>query len=219
MSRAQGAINAPAFDQAFLEDFETLLQWRRDVRHFRRDPVPSDLIERLLSLARYSPSVGLSEPWRFVLVETPSRRDLVRRSFAACNEHALQGYDGDQAKLYASLKLSGLDDAPVHLAVFAESDPEQGAGLGRATMPETLCYSVVSAIQTLWLAARAHGLGLGWVSILDPAEVAQACDAPTSWKLVAYLCIGYPDQSADTPELQRMGWEKRQSAKTKIYRV
>ena len=210
---------APPFDEDFRARFETLLAWRRDVRRFRRDALPDGMVEHLLTLAARAPSVGLSEPWRFVLIESEDRREIVRASFRRCNEAALAGYEGEKAKLYAGLKLSGLEAAPVHLAVFAEEDPEQGAGLGRRTMPETVRYSVVAAIQTLWLAARAYGIGLGWVSILEPDAVAEAADAADDWRLVGYLCLGYPERETKTPELEQAGWEERRAAATRIFRV
>ena len=128
---------------------------------------PQGTIERLIGIACLSPSVGLSEPWRFVIVEDEARRALIRQCFEACNKDALEMQTPDRAALYARLKLAGLDDAPCQLAVFSDRSTAQGAGLGRLTMPETLDYSVVNAVHTLWLAARAEGIGLGWVSILD----------------------------------------------------
>lgn len=210
---------APAFDADFRARFAALLAWRRDVRRFRPDPLPDGLIEHLLTLAGRAPSVGLSEPWRFVLVESAERREIVRASFRRCNKAALAGYSGERAATYARLKLSGLETAPVHLAAFAQTEPEQGAGLGRQTMPETVRYSVVAALQTLWLAARAHGVGMGWLSILEPEEVARAADAPADWTLVGYLCLGYPEEDSATPELEDAGWEERRAAAARIYRV
>jgi 5,6-dimethylbenzimidazole synthase len=166
------------------------------------------LLNGLLEVACLAPSVGLSQPWRFVTVDEPGRRAAIRDNFLACNAQALAS-QADRAGDYARLKLAGLDHAPCHLAVFAEPEPEQGGGLGRQTMPETTAYSAVLAIHTLWLAARAEGLGLGWVSILDPARVIQAIEAPTTWRLIAYLCLGYPGTEDDTPELERTGWEWR----------
>jgi 5,6-dimethylbenzimidazole synthase len=166
------------------------------------------MLGRLLDLADLAPSVGLSQPWRFVIVTDPARRAAVRESFAACNAAALAARDAD-AGIYARLKLAGLDEAPCHLAVFAEPDPAQGRGLGRATMPETIAYSAVMAVHTLWLAARAEGLGLGWVSILDPASVVRALDVPQDWIFIGYFCLGVPSEVSDTPELERRGWEKR----------
>jgi 5,6-dimethylbenzimidazole synthase len=179
------------------------------VRRFRPDPVDPALLDSLLAAASLAPSVGLSEPWRFVIVEDPARRAAVRASFLHCNAAALAAQPTSRASLYARLKLAGLDEAPCHLAAFAEPDPAQGHGLGRATMPETTLFSTVIAVHTLWLAARAAGLGLGWVSILDPAAVTAALDVPGDWVLVAYLCLGVPQGEADTPALQDAGWERR----------
>ena len=164
---------APAFDEGFRERLRALLRWRRDVRRFRRDPLPSDAVERLIEIACLAPSVGLSQPWRFVLVDEPGRRAAIRADFAAANAAALAAQAPERAARYARLKLAGLDEAPCHLAVFADPDTEQGHGLGRRTMPEMIEYSAVAAVHTLWLAARAEGIGMGWVSILDPRAVAR----------------------------------------------
>ena len=199
------------FDDAFRGELAELFRWRRDVRRFRTDPLPPGVIEALIDAATLSPSVGLSEPWRWVLVEDPARRARVRASYEACNAAALACQAGDRAATYARLKLSGLDDAPCQLAVFVEPDPDQGHRLGRATMPETTTYSAVIAIHTLWLAARAMGVGVGWVSILDTDAVRTALDVPADWKLVGYLCVGYPASADDTPELERTDWEHRRA--------
>jgi 5,6-dimethylbenzimidazole synthase len=198
-----------AFDDAFRERLRELILWRRDVRRFRRDPLPNGTVERLLELASLAPSVGLSQPWRFVLVEDTVRRAAVRDGFERCNNDALSAYAGERAERYARLKLAGLDAAPVHLAVFADRSTAQGHGLGRRTMPEMAEYSAVMAIHTLWLVARAEGLGLGWVSILDPAEVTRILDVPAEWIFLGYFCLGYPESDGATPELQRQGWEQR----------
>jgi 5,6-dimethylbenzimidazole synthase len=203
---------APVFDEGFRARLLTLFQWRRDVRHFRQDPVPPALLDALLEVACLAPSVGLSQPWRFVTVDDAARRAAVRASFEHCNGEALASQVGDQAALYARLKLAGLDRAPCHLAVFAESDPRQGHGLGWKTMPQTTAYSAVMAIHTLWLAARAEGLGLGWVSILDPAAVKAALGVPEGWVFVGYFCLGFPEEPDDAPELERLGWEYRRPA-------
>lgn len=199
----------PAFDAEFRAGLAALFAWRRDVRHFLTVPLPAGTLEALVARACTAPSVGLSQPWRFVRVTEAARRAAVRASFARCNAQALAAQTEERAGLYARLKLAGLVEAPEHLAVFVEPDPETGHGLGRATMPETVAYSAVMAIHTLWLAAAAEGIGVGWVSILDPAEVTAALDVPGHWRLVAYLCIGYPAAPADTPELERAGWERR----------
>ena len=199
----------PPFDDRFRAGLNELFRLRRDVRRFRRDPVPAPLLHALLDTAWLAPSVGLSQPWRFVAVDDPARRAAVRANFARCNAAALASQAEVRAGCYARLKLAGLDEAPCHLAVFVEADPAQGHGLGRSTMPETVAYSAVMAVHTLWLAARAAGLGLGWVSILDPAAVTAALDAPASWGFVAYLCLGVPEEEGETPELERHGWEQR----------
>lgn len=200
----------PTFDESFRTRLADLFRWRRDVRRFRRDPVPSGVLDALLDLASLAPSVGLSQPWRFVTVDDPARRAAVRANFAICNASALSSQPVDRVASYARLKLAGLDEAPRQLAVFVEPDPAQGHGLGRRTMPEATAYSAVMAAHTLWLAARAAGLGLGWVSILDPPAVAALLEVPSDWVLIGYFCLGYPAvEDDDTPELERAGWECR----------
>ena len=206
------------FDSAFRDRLRDLIVWRRDVRRFRADALPPGMVDGLLELAALAPSVGLSQPWRFVLVESAPRRAAVRAIFERCNAAALAAYAGERARCYASLKLAGLDEAPVHLAVFADRGTEQGHGLGRRTMPEMADYSVVMAIHTLWLAARAHGLGLGWVSILDPAAVGEILDIPPAWKLIGYFCLGYPAEEEEKPMLETAGWERRRPAASFLFR-
>ena len=198
----------------FAESFRDLLRWRRDMRHFRRDPVDGMIIDELLADAHLAPSVGYSQPWRFVLVEDEQRRDAVRRDFAACNAAAAENQDDDRAALYRTLKLEGLSEAPVHLAVCCDHATSRGHGLGRRTQPETLRDSVVCAVQILWLAARIRGLGVGWVSILNRIQIQSALDLPPDWELVAYLLIGWPTSPSQTPELARLGWETRVDPKT-----
>src|SRR5579875_754698 len=141
------------FSDDFREQFHDLLKWRRDVRRFKPEPLPPGLLEKILRLVRFAPSVGLSEPWRFIRVTRPEVRAQIRSDFEEANAQALSGYSGEQAALYAQLKLAGLDSAPVHLAVFADRATTQGSGLGCQTMPEMLAYSTVGAINTLWLVA------------------------------------------------------------------
>jgi 5,6-dimethylbenzimidazole synthase len=204
--------STPHFDEAFRARLRELLAWRRDVRRFRPKALPEGMIERLIATACLAPSVGLSQPWRFVLVDAAERRAAIVRHFAKCNAAALQAQSPGRAALYARLKLAGLDEAPCHLAVFTDPETEQGHGLGRLTMPEMIEYSAVAAIHTLWLAARAEGIGLGWVSILDPRAVREILDVPRSWRLIGYFCLGYPAAEDDIPELEREGWEARRPA-------
>lgn len=206
----------PDFDAAFCDKLAALFSWRRDVRRFRTDPAPPGLIEHLLDLAQLAPSVGNSQPWRIVSVESREKRALARANFERCNAEALAAQCGERAQLYAQLKLAGLDAAPVQFAVFCDHATTQGHGLGVRTMPEMLDYSVVGMIATLWLAARAAGLGLGWISILDPAALARDLGAPPAYKLIAYLCLGWPSEEHDDPELVRHGWQERTSEGRKL---
>ena len=208
----------PAFDEAFRERLRELLIWRRDVRRFRRDPLPQDVVDRLIELAALAPSVGLSQPWRFVVVDDPACREEVRRNFAAANTMALAAQEPGRVARYAQLKLAGLDEAPCHLVVFADRGTAQGHGLGRYTMPEMADYSAVAAVHTLWLAARAEGIGMGWVSILDPAALGAILDVPAEWKLIGYFCLGYPAEEEDMPLLQTVGWETRRAAPSFVIR-
>ncbi|HEY1948114.1 MAG TPA: 5,6-dimethylbenzimidazole synthase [Bryobacteraceae bacterium] len=208
--------HAPHFDALFRATLADLFLWRRDVRRFRRDALPDGLLQEFLSQACLSPSVGFSQPWRWVMVDAPERRAAIVENFQEANRLALAELNGQRAALYARLKLAGLVEAPVHLAVFVDPETELGHGLGRRTMPEMLPYSAVCAVHTLWLTARAHGVGMGWVSILDPALVPQALDVPEHWKLVAYLCLGYPEEEQAQPELEREGWAEGQAIEAMI---
>jgi len=200
------------FDDPFRAKLLQLFQLRRDVRHFHSRPVPLELLRRFVQAAKLAPSVGLSEPWRLVSVESSILRAQIAEEFIAANKEASQQYLDETKDLYLSLKLAGLKEAPVHFAVFVDSEPSQGKGLGRQTMPESLEYSVVAAIQNFWLAARAEGVGVGWVSIFRPDHLVAILQCPPSWRLVAYLCVGYPVEEHETPELERLGWEHRDNA-------
>src|SRR6516165_9349583 len=175
------------FDDAFRARLRDLLVWRRDVRRFRREALPSGTLERLIELACLAPSVGLSQPWRFVIVDDPAHRLAVRKNFESCNAAALAVQSRQRAAAYARLKLAGLDDAPCHLAVFAD--------------PST-----------------AQGIGMGWVSILDPAAVAAILDVSSNWKFIGYLCLGFPQAEDDIPDLERAGWEQRQAPSSVVIR-
>jgi 5,6-dimethylbenzimidazole synthase len=208
----------PAFDERFRDTFLELVRWRRDVRHFRSDPVAYETIEELINGASLAPSVGYSQPWRFASVEDPARRAAIVANFERCSADALGDYEDERRAKYAQLKLAGLHEAPVHLAVFAETNSLAGHGLGRKTVPQTLEYSVVGAIATFWLLARARGIGVGWVSILDNTEAARKLDVPPSWLLVAYLCVGYPAEEHISPELARRDWQAPIEEARTLYR-
>lgn len=187
-----------------------VLRWRRDVRHFKTDPVPETTLKALQEAMALAPSVGNARPWRVLRVDSKETRARIRTIFKTENSAAANDYNDTTRDDYLKLKLSGLDRAPVQLAVFTETDPPEGRGLGRRTMPETLMQSTVMAVFTLWLAARARNLGLGMVSILDPKAVAGLFDVPSSWQFTAYLCLGWPEGLDDTPLLHRTGWQENQ---------
>jgi len=213
-----GDSPSPEFNAAFRAQFEQLLRWRRDVRAFRPDPLPEGALQRLVEIASLAPSVGYSQPWRFVTVSDPERRKIVRTAFKDANRDALEGYDGERKQLYARLKLAGLDQAPEQVAIFTDHGTPRGHGLGLQTMPEMLDYSTVNAIHTFWLAARAEGIGAGWLSILDPARVTEALNVPESWSLTAYLCVGYPAEESERPKLEQVGWEEKAAESSTILR-
>jgi len=217
-STAMAAPPSMSFDDAFRARLRDLLAWRRDVRRFLRDPLPAGTLEQLLECACLAPSVGLSQPWRFVIVDDSARRAAIRGNFAGCNAQALAAQSHERASLYAKLKLAGLEEAPAHFAVFADRTTEQGHGLGRRTMPEMIDYSAVTAVHTIWLAARAQGIGMGWVSILDPTAVTEILDVPQDWKFIGYFCLGYPQTDDRVPELERAGWEYRRLPPSTVIR-
>jgi 5,6-dimethylbenzimidazole synthase len=209
---AYARSEAPRFDAAFRAAFADLLAWRRDVRRFRAgEALDEAMLAELFDLAAFAPSVGNCQPTRFVRVDDEARRAAIRANFEAANREALDAYHGERAELYARLKLAGLRDAPIHLAVFCDETTEQGHGLGQRTMPETRRYSTVCSLYTFWLAARARGLGVGWVSILDPGAIAEALDVPRAWTFIGYLCVGWPREEHLTPELERAGWQAREA--------
>jgi len=213
------SAHKPVFDARFQSELVELMRWRRDVRRFRSDPVGEDLLENLFDLAQIAPSVGNSQPWRIIRVESSEKRGAIRENFLKSNAEALAAQDEKHAAIYARLKLAGLDAAPVQLAVFCDRATPQGLGLGSRTMPETLDYSVVGMIAGLWLAARAAGLGLGWVSILDPLAVGVELGAPDSYKFIAFLCLGWPEEEHVDPELVRNGWQTRTAAGRRVVTV
>ena len=198
--------------------FADLVRWRRDVRRFKTDPVPEPLLQQVLDLADLAPSVGNSQPWRIVRIESPDLRQAARDNFMAANAAAAEIYGDERRAAYESLKLAGFDTAPVHLAVFCDGGAAQGQGLGRQTMPETLDFSCVSMITLLWLAARDVGLGLGWVSILAPQPLIAKLAVPADWRFIGYLLVGWPQEEHLDPELERAGWQARTDAGTRRLR-
>jgi 5,6-dimethylbenzimidazole synthase len=199
---AFSALEARGVYRAILE--------RRDVRgQFRPDPIPEAVLVRLLQAAHHAPSVGFMQPWDFILIEDTATRQRVKALFDRENERAAELYSGDRARLYRSLKLEGILDAPLNLCVTCDRERGGPHVLGRNTILDTDLFSVCLAVQNLWLAARAEGVGVGWVSILEPAELAGILGLPAGVVPLAYLCLGYVTGFLPEPELQARGWRER----------
>ncbi len=201
---------AERFTKAELRGVYRAIVERRDVRDgFLPEPLSDQVFGRLLEAAHHAPSVGLMQPWRFILVRSIEVRKAVHDIFRKANQAALGTYEPNRAQKYASLKLEGILEAPQNLCVVGNLESERGHRLGRRSMPETALYSVVCAVQNLWIAARAEGVGVGWVSILDKEALKAVLHIPANVVPVAYLCLGYVDRFAKEPVLERAGWEHR----------
>jgi 5,6-dimethylbenzimidazole synthase len=207
----------PPFNEAEREAVYRVIAERRDVRRgFLDAPLPDDLIGRLLAAAHSAPSVGLMQPSRFIVIRDHGIRKAVHQIFEAANRKAVDSYNDKRAEQYSGLKLEGILEAPQNLCVLCDRENQRGHGLGRQTMPETAVYSTVCAIQNFWLAARSEGVGVGWVSILDPEKLRHVLNVPDHLTLVAYLCFGYVESFASEPDLERHGWERRVDLKTVV---
>ncbi|MGH9595200.1 MAG: 5,6-dimethylbenzimidazole synthase [Edaphobacter sp.] len=201
---------APAFDENEREAVYRAIRERRDVRRgFLPEPMPDELLNKLLEAAHNAPSVGLMQPWRFIVIRNLEVRRAIHTIFLDANLQALAGYEGERRQNYTGMKLEGILEAPQNLCIVCDSQSTQGHQLGRRTMPETALYSAVCAVQNLWLAARSEGIGVGWVSILDPKLLRNALKVPERITPIAYLCLGYVEAFATEPDLERAGWEKR----------
>jgi 5,6-dimethylbenzimidazole synthase len=201
---------AEGFREQELEGVYRAIRERRDVRSgFLPEPLPDEVLLRLLGAAHNAPSVGLMQPWRFIVLRSPRVREQVRDLFSQAQQVAAATYEGERAEQYRGLKLEGILEAPQNLCIACDPVSERGHRLGRHSMPETAIYSAVCAVQNLWLAARAEGVGVGWVSILDPEALKSLLGIPPHMVLVAYLCLGYVDEFQPRPELERVGWEQR----------
>jgi 5,6-dimethylbenzimidazole synthase len=184
---------------------------RRDVRTgYLPNPLDDAMLSRLLDAAHHAPSVGFMQPWRFIVVRDAGLRRAVHDNFARANAEAAVSFSDERRAAYGRLRLEGLLEAPQHLCVVCDTTSERGHRLGRNSMPQTAAYSVACAIQNLWLAARTEGVGVGWVSILDPLAIRALLHIPHYVELVAYLCIGYVNTFSDVPDLERNGWEQRE---------
>ncbi|MDH4412694.1 MAG: 5,6-dimethylbenzimidazole synthase [Rhizobium sp.] len=183
---------------------------RRDVRdQFLPDPMPDNLVRRLLEAAHAAPSVGFMQPWSFLLIRNAEKREAVWRAFQRANEEAEAMFPEERRSAYRALKLEGIRKAPLNICVT--SDPERAGPvvLGRTHDARMDAFSTVCAIQNLWLAARAEGVGLGWVSIFHEGEVKAILGIPDRVQIIGYLCLGYVDELYQRPELDVKGWRKR----------
>jgi len=185
---------------------------RRDVRsRFVDREIPDDILLRILNAAHHAPSVGFSQPWNFILIKNITTRHKVKESFVKERERSISMLDGEEErqKRYASLKLEGILESAINICVTYDPSRFGPFVLGRTSIEETGVYSVACAIQNLWLAARAEGVGVGWVSILANKDLEQILAIPPHVKPVAYLCLGYVSEFADKPDLERVGWLPR----------
>jgi 5,6-dimethylbenzimidazole synthase len=207
---AQNVARALAFDEAQRDAVYRVIGERRDVRRgYLAEPLPEELVTRLLTAAHNAPSVGLMQPSRFIVIRSREVRAQIHTAFCKANALASEMYTDERREQYAGLKLEGILEAPQNLCVVCDPRSVQGHGLGRQSMPETAVYSTVCAVQNLWLAARAEGVGVGWVSILSPDALRSVLHIPEHVVPVAYLCLGYVEAFGSEPELERVGWEQR----------
>lgn len=196
---------------------EQIMRQRRDVRGnaFIDKEISQDVLEKILFAASLAPSVGFSQPWEFVIIKEDKIKKQIANCFEEENKKAEQYFSDEKKKIYSKLKLEGILEAPVNIAVWYK--PAVKPVLGQNTLLEAGEYSVVCAIQNMWLMSRALNIGMGWVSILDSETVKKILKAPPENKLIAYLCIGYVKEFMDKPELEKINWEKRKSMNTFIY--
>jgi 5,6-dimethylbenzimidazole synthase len=183
---------------------------RRDVRRqFESRPIPHDVLVRILSAAHHAGSVGFMQPWDFILIEDRATRQKVLDSFVRERDRSANFYEGARRELYLSLKLEGIMESGLNICVTCDRSRGGPYVLGRGSIIETDVYSTCCAVQNLWLAARAEGIGIGWVSIVEPQQLAAILALPDQVIPVAYLCAGYVQDFPDGPELQRAGWRNR----------
>lgn len=183
---------------------------RRDVRsQFLSDPIDPAALERLLQAAWAAPSVGLSQPGNFILIRSAARRAEIRAAFERANAEAAALFPPERRPLYSALKLQGITNAPLNLCITCDRSRGGPVVLGRTHDPDTDLYSTVCAVQNLWLAARAEGIGVGWVSIFHREDLCRILDLPEGVVPVAYLCLGYVRELYNGPELEARGWKTR----------
>ena len=206
------------FSAADREVLYRVIERRRDVRAFRSDPVSSETLYRILGAAHQAPSVGLMQPWNFIVIQDAGTKARIKEIFLRENEKAAANYSGARGTLYRSLKLEGIEEAPVNLCVTADRSRSGPHVLGRNTIVDTDLYSTCCAIENLWLAARVEGIGVGWVSILSSEALREVLSIPEEIVVVAYLCLGFAQEFFDVPELLRRRWASRVPLDQLVYR-
>lgn len=215
---ADGLKPAGPFSDAERAAVYRAIHERRDVRgQFLPDPIDDDLLMRLLGAAHAAPSVGLMQPWNFIVIRRDAVRQQVRAAFQAANDEARAMFPDEKQGLYARLKLEGITEAPVNLCITCDRSRGGPVVLGRTHNRDTDLYSTACAVQNLWLAARAEGVGLGWVSILRDDDLRRILNLPDHVVPVAYLCLGHVRELYDQPELQARGWAGRHPLQAMIH--
>jgi len=211
-------MNMKEFSTSECRTLEEVIRYRRDVRgnQFLDKKIPSEILNKILLAAINAPSVGFSQPWEFVIIEDSQRKAAIKENFRSENTKASKVFTPLRQTMYDELKLEGIHEAPTNIAVFYK--PCNHPVLGQNSMKEVGIYSVVCAIQNMWLMARALNIGMGWVSIIDPEQVKKTLNAPSENQLVAYLCLGYVDNFYDKPELETKQWEKRKPLADLVYK-
>ena len=198
------------FTEAEKEALYKAIHLRRDVReHFLAREIPDAVLRRLLDAAHHAGSVGFMQPWSFIVIRSEEVKKRVKDLFQQANREARKVFEGERRELYSRLKLEGILESPVNLSVTCDPTRNGPHVLGRHTMRETDIYSTCCAVQNLWLAARVEGIGVGWVSIFDPALLREALNIPQHIVPVAYLCLGYVSEFLPQPQLERAGWLPR----------
>lgn len=199
------------FTSEDIETLENIILSRRDVRgnRFIDKDISNEDLEKILFAGINAPSVGFSQPWEFVVIKDAAIRNEIKQSFFEENDKASKLFDGKKGDAYTQLKLEGISESALNIAVFYK--PKEHPVLGQTSMKEAGVFSVVCAIQNMWLMGRALGVGLGWVSILDPNKVKTILNAPEDRQLIGYLCLGHVDFFYENPELEKLKWEKRKT--------
>lgn len=202
--------NKYAFADAQQEGVYQAIMQRRDIRaQFVSDPVPDEILDKLLRAAHHAPSVGFMQPWNFLVIRDSDSKNQVYEGFQKAHNESAEMFSGEQKEKYQSFKLEGIREAPVNLLVTCDRERTGPVVIGRTVQPEMDLYSTVCAVQNLWLAARAEGVGVGWVSIIHEQELRTIFKLPESVVVVAYLCIGYVTHFPEMPELEKAGWLPR----------